>query len=232
MHTAAMPQGGLAIYHVDEKASSWWNQGWPGMVCVCVCVCVLVRAYTRMRVVLVSVSISISRESYLLCAQLPWTCFMGLSLICLCFGNLCVSTILALHQMSPVPARSEAAQVVCAGDQIATLETNKNGVAVCVGRGPLSTSASTNEQSPQPLNTHKTTGPQSGWASNGAHYRVALLQADGLYQLESTAQRGDKGDVWHTDGNYVLGPNTVPNTHTYQGGIVTPTGKVQPFVLS
>ena len=32
-----MPQGGLAIYHVDEKAPTLYNQGWPGMVCVCVC---------------------------------------------------------------------------------------------------------------------------------------------------------------------------------------------------
>lgn len=65
---------------------------------------------------------------------------------------------------------------------------------------------------------------QTGWPTNGYHYRVALLQADGLYQLESTTARGDSGDTWRVGGKTVLSPTTVPNTMTYQGGIVTDTG--------
>lgn len=59
---------------------------------------------------------------------------------------------------------------------------------------------------------------------NGNHYKVALLQADGLYQLESTTQRGDGNDVWYLGGKNVLGPNTVPNTNAYQRGVVKNTG--------
>lgn len=65
---------------------------------------------------------------------------------------------------------------------------------------------------------------QTGWPANGNHYRVALLQADGLYQLESTTARGDAGDTWRVGGKTVLSPTSVPNTMTYQGGIVTDTG--------
>jgi len=70
---------------------------------------------------------------------------------------------------------------------------------------------------------------QEGWPTNGKHYRVALLQADGNYDLEKGNGRGDAGDVWHSGGS--IGPYAVvapeqpyPNTDSYQGGRIRPTG--------
>lgn len=67
---------------------------------------------------------------------------------------------------------------------------------------------------------------QSGWPGNGKHYRVALLQADGQYHLEKGTNRGDGGDVYRGGGVSTLSPTTVPNTNTYQGGIIKSTGAV------
>jgi M6 family metalloprotease-like protein len=73
---------------------------------------------------------------------------------------------------------------------------------------------------------------QAGWPSNGKHYRVAVLPADKLYDLETDTNRGDVGDIW-TAGQ-TLGPGTAasgsttvvthPNTDTYQNGVVDETG--------
>jgi len=70
---------------------------------------------------------------------------------------------------------------------------------------------------------------QSGWPANGNHYRVAILQADGNYNLEKGNNRGDSGDLWNqgdkllpSTGDVNTGP--FPNTDSYQGGIVTRTG--------
>ena len=56
-----------------------------------------------------------------------------------------------------------------------------------------------------------------GWPENGKHYRVAMLQKDGRYDLEHDINIGDAGDLW-LPGD-VLGPgrnNTVfPNTDSY-----------------
>eukprot|EP00538_Stauroneis_constricta_P000223 CAMPEP_0119550752 /NCGR_PEP_ID=MMETSP1352-20130426/4209_1 /TAXON_ID=265584 /ORGANISM="Stauroneis constricta, Strain CCMP1120" /LENGTH=1028 /DNA_ID=CAMNT_0007596701 /DNA_START=754 /DNA_END=3840 /DNA_ORIENTATION=+ len=72
---------------------------------------------------------------------------------------------------------------------------------------------------------------QEGWPSNGKHYRVAVLPADGNYDLERGRNGGDVGDVFHANGVDRLGPSTgnpntgpFPNTDTYQFGIVQTTG--------
>ncbi len=67
---------------------------------------------------------------------------------------------------------------------------------------------------------------QEGWPENGEHYRVALLQADGLYNLERGHNRGDATDAYHggSDGVAAINTGTVPNTDAYQGGNVSVTG--------
>eukprot|EP00993_Chasmostoma_nieuportense_P002125 NODE_294_length_2474_cov_104.910098_g273_i0.p1 GENE.NODE_294_length_2474_cov_104.910098_g273_i0~~NODE_294_length_2474_cov_104.910098_g273_i0.p1 ORF type:complete len:794 (-),score=93.40 NODE_294_length_2474_cov_104.910098_g273_i0:91-2418(-) len=50
------------------------------------------------------------------------------------------------------------------------------------------------------------------------HYRVALLAADGRYDLERGTNAGDDGDLWHADGVDRLGPETLPNSMGYQSG--------------
>ena len=67
---------------------------------------------------------------------------------------------------------------------------------------------------------------QGNWPANGAHYRVALLQADGLYDLEKGNDRGDSGDMHHAAGVDAIapGPGNHPNTDTYKSGVVTQTG--------
>ncbi len=64
---------------------------------------------------------------------------------------------------------------------------------------------------------------QAGWPGNNNHYKIALLQADGLYQLEHSANQGDGGDLFHAGGVSAIGADTVPNTHAYQNGTVLVT---------
>ena len=69
---------------------------------------------------------------------------------------------------------------------------------------------------------------QPGWPGNGSHYKVALLQADGNYDLEkinhaSASQRGDGGDVYRGGAVDAIGMNTVPNTDRYKIGTGGPT---------
>jgi len=63
-------------------------------------------------------------------------------------------------------------------------------------------------------------GPyQDGWPQNGNHYKVSLLQADGLYQLEQNINIGHTYDFF-TNGT-MLGPGSIgmfPNTDSYQNG--------------
>jgi hypothetical protein len=78
-----------------------------------------------------------------------------------------------------------------------------------------------------PQNTNPGYPGQAGWPYNGKHYKVALLQADGLYQLERPiGNKGDAGDLYRGDvgGVTAINLNTVPNTNAYQGGNVYPTG--------
>ncbi len=68
--------------------------------------------------------------------------------------------------------------------------------------------------------------PQAGWPGNGNHYKVALLQADGNYNMERGNNRGDSGDLFHAGGVNSIGPhgtsagNPYPNTNAYQGGVI------------
>ena len=64
---------------------------------------------------------------------------------------------------------------------------------------------------------------QAGWPGNNNHYKVALLQADGLYNMEHGHNRGDGGDVYRGGGVSVIGADTTPNTHAYQGGVTIVT---------
>lgn len=68
---------------------------------------------------------------------------------------------------------------------------------------------------------------QEGWPENGNHYQVAVLQADGLFDLEQGNNVGDEGDFF-VEGRGV-GPgfgSIFPNTDAYQNGTIFPTGIV------
>ena len=64
---------------------------------------------------------------------------------------------------------------------------------------------------------------QAGWPANNKHYRVALLQADGHYDLERDLNRGDAHDLYHANGVSAIGPATVPSTNAYREGITVIT---------
>lgn len=64
---------------------------------------------------------------------------------------------------------------------------------------------------------------QPGWPQNNQHYRVALLQADGNYELERNYHRGDGDELFHAGGAARIDANTVPNTDAYQHGNVFAT---------
>jgi hypothetical protein len=67
---------------------------------------------------------------------------------------------------------------------------------------------------------------QSGWPTNGNHYQVAMLQADGLYNLEKAENNGDAGDFYLP--GMELGPGNggtvFPNTDAYNSGAIFETG--------
>lgn len=75
---------------------------------------------------------------------------------------------------------------------------------------------------------------QMQWPKNANHYRVALLQADGNFDLERGNNRGDAYDLFHREGVSGIGPrgtysskgmmNNYPDTNTYQGGVIRQTG--------
>ncbi len=64
---------------------------------------------------------------------------------------------------------------------------------------------------------------QPGWPGNGRHYKIALLQADGAYDLERGTNGGDAGDLFRLGGVNQINTGTIPNTDSYQFGIVHPT---------
>jgi M6 family metalloprotease-like protein len=77
--------------------------------------------------------------------------------------------------------------------------------------------------------SHNTEGYPSNGGWTGTHYRVALLQADGNYNLEKGNNRGDAYDTWHASGHNEItisdapltGP--FPNTDAYQGNVFAQT---------
>lgn len=80
---------------------------------------------------------------------------------------------------------------------------------------------------------------QSGWPGNGKHYTVALMQRDGLYDLEKAIDNGGLGDFWIAGQNLTFGPGngesvaksaTYPNTDSYAFGTIKETGlKISAF---
>jgi M6 family metalloprotease-like protein len=68
--------------------------------------------------------------------------------------------------------------------------------------------------------------PSKRWPKDGLHYRVALAQADGSFNLELGQNRGDAGDLHHAGGVDAMapGPDGHPNTDAYQGGRIVATG--------
>ncbi len=65
---------------------------------------------------------------------------------------------------------------------------------------------------------------QGGWPTNGSHYRVALLQADGNFDLEQGSGRGDSGDVYRSGFATSLTSATNPDSNAYQNGVIFANG--------
>ncbi|MBN2307925.1 MAG: M6 family metalloprotease domain-containing protein [Candidatus Hydrogenedentes bacterium] len=59
---------------------------------------------------------------------------------------------------------------------------------------------------------------QPGWPQNNCHYRVALLPADGDYDLERDRNQGDAGDLFRAGHVSRIDPTTRPSTDKYGGG--------------
>ncbi|WP_144392584.1 M6 family metalloprotease domain-containing protein [Pleionea sediminis] len=64
---------------------------------------------------------------------------------------------------------------------------------------------------------------QAEWPENGNHYKVALLQADGNYDMEKGNNQGDRFDLYSPNTTDMIGPDTLPNTDSYQGGVIQKT---------
>lgn len=56
---------------------------------------------------------------------------------------------------------------------------------------------------------------QAGWPENGRHYAVALLQADGRYDLEQGLNTGDVNDLFRDGRVDNIGPDTTPPLRPY-----------------
>ncbi len=78
----------------------------------------------------------------------------------------------------------------------------------------------------KPDNTDEGFPGQPGWPQNNNHYRLAVLQADGNYDLEHGFNRGDGGDAYHGNGVDRIDETTVPNTDSYRFGQIVPTGNI------
>ncbi len=67
---------------------------------------------------------------------------------------------------------------------------------------------------------------QMGWPGNNNHYQIALLQADGDFDLEKGNNRGDGGDLYREGLADRIDSSTVPNTNAYQDGVELLTGNM------
>lgn len=65
---------------------------------------------------------------------------------------------------------------------------------------------------------------QPGWPTNGSHHRLALLQADGAFDLEQDFGRGNSGDVYRAGFATSLTPTSTPDSKAYQGGVIVSNG--------
>jgi hypothetical protein len=74
------------------------------------------------------------------------------------------------------------------------------------------------------------------WPYNGLHYKIALIPADGSYELERGRNQGNSFDLFNS-GDYLVSSSVMmedepfPNTDTYQRGLVVETG-VEVYTLS
>ena len=73
-------------------------------------------------------------------------------------------------------------------------------------------------------NTEEGFPTQAGWPTNNKHYRVALLQADGGYDMERNLDRGDNADPYRSGGVTLIDGSTTPNLKAYQGGTIVTNG--------
>ena len=60
-----------------------------------------------------------------------------------------------------------------------------------------------------------------GWPAK--HYKVAIVQADGNFDIEKGKNFGDAGDFW-IQGSSLQSGGAHPNTDSYQSGVLKPTG--------
>ena len=72
------------------------------------------------------------------------------------------------------------------------------------------------------------------WPSNGNHYKVALMAADGNYELEKRINQGNSDDLYSMNQSLLPSKDAngpFPNTDSYQDGNIDRTG-VQIYVTS
>lgn len=67
---------------------------------------------------------------------------------------------------------------------------------------------------------------QPGWPGNGNHFKVAMLQADGLFELERNLTNGNAGDLYRAAGVDRLAPGTSPSSDAYQTGGTCASGTI------
>ncbi len=64
-------------------------------------------------------------------------------------------------------------------------------------------------------NTQEGFPGQPGWPGNGSHYHVAMVQADGRYDLEMNTNKGDAGDLFRNLTGVALDAAVAPTSDAY-----------------